>query len=261
MNNNTTSTKTASKPVLVPPNPSGLCMCGCGGTTKIAECNSKRGGWIKGEHLRYVQYHTSKTKFQVQCIPPNPSGLCQCGCGETTKVAAYTHSAIGWVKGEHLRYIHGHNGASTLTPEKRFWNSVDKSGDCWLWTAGKNKAGYGIFYARKKHVLAHRYSYELANGPIPEAMKICHHCDHPACVRDSHLFCGTDADNVADKVAKGRIPKGETHHNARLTDDDVRQIRLDYASGISAAALGKKYGIHERYARGVAKRQRRKYTE
>ena len=260
MNNTTTPTKTESS-VRIPPNPSGLCMCGCGQTTKIAECNSARGGWVKGEHLRYVQYHTSKTKFQVQCTPPNPSGLCQCGCGQTTKVATYTHSKNGWVKGEHLRYIHGHNGASTLTTEERFWNSVDKSGDCWLWTSIKNKAGYGVLCTKNKHILAHRYSYELANGPIPEGMLICHHCDTPACVRDSHLFCGTDADNVADKVAKGRIPKGENHHNAKLTDDDVRQLRIDYANGVSTTTLSKKHGIHERTARKLAKGQRRKYAE
>ena len=90
--------------------------------------------------------------------------------------------------------------------EDRFWAKVDKSGDCWLWTgaifAGN---GYGQFSpAHHVNVAAHRFSWELHNGPIPDGLLVCHHCDTPLCVRLDHLFLGTASDNMQDMIRKGR---------------------------------------------------------
>lgn len=96
------------------------------------------------------------------------------------------------------------------TAAERFWAKVNKTETCWLWTANtvRNRRGvpYGLFTrATRKAVTAHRYSYEMAIGPIPDGVIICHHCDTPLCVRPDHLFAGTQGDNMRDAVAKGRI--------------------------------------------------------
>ena len=92
----------------------------------------------------------------------------------------------------------------------RFWEKVDKSGECWLWrgSISVKSLGYGVFHVgNHSTVIAHRYSWELANGPIPKddgEWCVCHHCDNPKCVRPEHLFLGRDQDNHDDMVRKGR---------------------------------------------------------
>jgi HNH endonuclease len=88
--------------------------------------------------------------------------------------------------------------------DERFWGRVDKSGECWEWTGSLGSHGYGEFGVAGDRVLAHRYSYELASGPIPDGLYVCHHCDNRRCVRPDHLFLGTARDNALDMVRKGR---------------------------------------------------------
>ncbi len=88
-------------------------------------------------------------------------------------------------------------------------------------------------------------SYELHHGPIPQDMNICHKCDTPPCWNPKHLFAGTDIDNIADKVAKGRQPKGETNGNARLTEFQVTQIRSLRAAGYKQQDLAEMFGVSQ----------------
>lgn len=90
------------------------------------------------------------------------------------------------------------------SPEERFWAKVDKSDECWLWTGTTSVRGYGKLIVSGKQVQAHRFAYSLAHGAITPDQIVCHRCDTPLCVRVSHLFVGTHADNVRDMLAKGR---------------------------------------------------------
>lgn len=106
------------------------------------------------------------------------------------------------------------NGPRGLTAEQRFWRDVDKRGpdECWPWKRSTMRGGYGRFpVTSRNQQRAHRYAYELTHGPIPKDIVICHRCDNPPCCNPAHLFAGTHADNVRDRVAKGRSSSGEKH--------------------------------------------------
>jgi hypothetical protein len=93
--------------------------------------------------------------------------------------------------------------------ERRFWPKVVKSDQCWLWTAAKNEQGYGLLCLSGHMYKAHRLAYYLERGPFPDSLFVCHHCDTPACVKPSHLFLGTQKDNLGDAKRKGRTASGD----------------------------------------------------
>lgn len=131
---------------------------------------------------------------------------------------------------------------------------------CWLWTGSLTKNGYGTIGTynasnRLRVKLAHRVSWELHRGPIPAGSGyhgtcVCHTCDVRACVNPGHLFLGTHAENMADMAAKGRgappprtVLRGEMSPAARLTANDVREIRAIAAAGLSQRVLGRRFGV------------------
>lgn len=125
--------------------------------------------------------------------------------------------------------------------EARFKKYVDHSAGpngCWIWTGSKSSTGYGHIKINRATVKAHRLSYMLAHGPIPDGLCVLHRCDVPLCVNPAHLFLGTNADNVRDRNAKGRA-----RGNAKLTVAAVRDIRSRFAEGASMVRLASEYGV------------------
>jgi hypothetical protein len=202
-----------------------------------------------------------------------PYGKCQCGCGEDAPIAAHNRAARGWMVDKPVRFVAGHQvRVRPLRPlVERFWEKVDKDGPihpalgtpCWLWRGGTTSFGYGaIGIGERLHWqmgLAHRVSYELHNGPIPDGLFVLHKCDNPPCVNPTHLFAGTPKENIQDMFAKGRDrapgAPGEANNNAKLTDHAVREIRERAAQGERQCDLAVEFGIESATINHVVRRR------
>jgi hypothetical protein len=143
-----------------------------------------------------------------------------------------------------------------------FYARISKQPDgCWLWT-GQFGGGYGVYQLSKttshdgkivrRRIYAHRFSWELHWGAIPEGLEVCHKCDVPKCVNPEHLFLGTHAENQADMAAKDRSPAGVRHANAKITDVDVVAIRN---SRETLAVLADRYGLSQQTVSEIKNRK------
>lgn len=153
-----------------------------------------------------------------------------------------------------------------------FWANVDVRGadECWLWLRGSLPSGYGVVTLNSyDKVYAHRRAYELAHGPIPEGMFICHSCDVPKCVNPAHLWVGTAKDNAQDMVRKGRGRRGRRKppppkytpppQQLKLTPQQVAEIRnLHALGGISMGELGRRFGVSTSFISLIINGKRRK---
>lgn len=192
-------------------------------------------------------------------------GLCECGCGQQPSIAKKTSLERGDIKGKPRRFLRGHNnrlikphGRLALPLEQRFWEKVDRSGECWLWMGTRYKTGYGQIKVKDKTLKAYRVAYELTYGPIPKGLMICHKCDNPPCVRPDHLFSGTGQENHDDQKTKGRtltgdrnwtrihperVRRGEKATKAKLTESQVRAIYSRILDGERPYSLAREYGV------------------
>jgi hypothetical protein len=151
----------------------------------------------------------------------------------------------------------------TIDVATRFWAKVHKlDGEdaCWEWTAAMFTAsGYGCFGYQGKPQGAHRVSWILSNGPIPDGLWVLHRCDNRKCVRPLHLFLGTAVDNARDMTAKGRNvpPTGDAHwmrqlkgaqagvanHNAKLNETTVAEVKVALVTGEGPSSLARRFGV------------------
>jgi len=175
---------------------------------------------------------------------------CACGCGEMIV------PIDKW--GRARTYVSGHNVLSPI--EQRFWGKVRKSEGCWEWQASRAKrvngwGDYGRIRLNGATLLAHRVSWELANGPIPDGMLIRHTCDNPPCVNPAHLVLGTAHDNNLDMLERGRATNGERNSQTRLSVEQVIEMRRLWEQGASGNVLAQKFSVTRGYAYAVIKRR------
>lgn len=167
----------------------------------------------------------------------------------------------------------GHANHRRKSLAERFWPKVDMTGECWLWTGGSDRKGYGCTSGEDgRDLRATHAAWMLAYGPVPDGLWVRHQCDNPPCVRPDHLLLGTPLQNSRDMVDRGRsshapnpperiargdrhgsrthpekIPRGEAKH-LKLTEDSVREIhRLWSAGGVMQKDIAERFGV----SRGV----------
>lgn len=151
----------------------------------------------------------------------------------------------GFIKQPHHN-VAGRGAVFGAVPlEVRFWAKVVKTSSCWLWKGATNR-GRGAININGKPRFASLVSWEMACGPIPDGMKVCHKCDNPLCVRPDHLFLGTQKDNIHDAINKGRwklppVKKGESSPSAKLNWEAVRAIRNNKKD--TYKTLSESYGV------------------
>lgn len=172
--------------------------------------------------------------------------LCECGCGQPTPIARQTDRRLGYVNGQPMRFVSGHHLRKQKTLEDAFREKFTPGhpSECWEWHGQVANTGYGrVSYGKSRRMLAHRASYQIHRGSIPNGMVVCHKCDNPICVNPDHLFLGTQTDNMADKQQKGRQAKGEKSGPSKLTRSQVKEIRAQYQRGALQEDLAAQFGV------------------
>lgn len=196
--------------------------------------------------MSWSEPHVEACQVPSCDLPRHARGLCQ---------AHYIRHRKGSSLGSPVRSpLVGDVGARMLAGVE-----FDTNGGCWLWKYAAANGGYGVLYLNRRLVRAHRAAYQEWVGEIGNGLKVCHRCDTPACINPTHLFLGTQADNVADMCAKGRKvnapSKGEANGSAVLTERQALAIIAAAEQGETFTSIGARFGVSRVTAAKIAKRQ------
>ncbi len=179
---------------------------------------------------------------------PSPKNIPK-ECTQCSKQFLTSKSIINWTGAKFCSLscsISNRNSKLVVCPQKLFWSNVDKlkEDECWIYKKCISTHGYARMQIKGKFIFAHRFSYELHHGKIPEGMFVCHKCDNPPCVNPGHFFLGGNMENSLDKVSKNRQSKGESHGMHVLNESDVIQIKKMLKQGMTGYQIAKIFDVH-----------------
>jgi hypothetical protein len=202
-----------------PETPYGLCCCGCDRETNIAPYSNEGREWIKDCPEPFLHGHSAILPPKATHGVNNNGGLCECGCGEPTSISTSSVTCRGYARGEPVRFLRGHGRKYLSKILRAEAYVVDPRAGCWVWQLSKNPKGYGSIWHEGKCWAAHRLSYTLLVGPIPEGLQLDHLCRNTSCVNPAHLEPVTNTENQRRGT------------KCKLTLNDAREIRSMHATG------------------------------
>lgn len=145
----------------------------------------------------------------------------------------------------------------------RFMAKVLIGDECWMWTAAKDRDGYGVFHFERHQQRANRMAWMLFIAPLSDRLQVLHTCDVSGCVRPSHLFLGTNLDNVADRQVKKRSPEGESHparvrperlrFKCKISESTVAEVRRRYIAGENQQQIADRFGISNQQVSNIVR--------